>query len=294
MFRRGVLLIFMALLAGCQSPDAPVQATANTSPDPGNRAGAVQAADGVTIHYDDQGDGEFSLVFVHGWNCDRSYWDAQREHFAAAHRVVTVDLAGHGDSGQNRSNWTMDAFADDVTAVAHALNLNNIVLIGHSMGGKVVAETATRLKGRLVAVVGADTFHNGGRATPPARRDEVLAELAADYAGYVRTIVTGMFVEESDPALRERVIKDMASAPYASAIGSRHASGNYDATAAIASLDVPLILISSDYRPTDLAHLEANARKLVYREMSGVGHFVMLEDPDTFNAHLAAALAGIT
>ena len=297
MTQSAILLLALGLFAGCQSGNAPVESpppAANTGAVRGASTHTVLAPDGVTIYYDDQGEGELSLVFVHGWNCDRSYWNAQREFFAKSHRVVTVDLAGHGDSDPDRADWTMTAFGEDVAAVVTALDLHNVVLIGHSMGGKVVVEAANQLKSRVVAVVGADTFHNGGRETPRSRREEVLEELAGDYAGYMQKIVARMFVEQSDPAIKDFVMADMASAPYPVAIGARKASGSYDATPTIVSLDVPLILISSDYLPTDIAHLEANARAFRYREMSGVGHFVMLEDPESFNAHLAAALAEIT
>ena len=288
--------VVMALLAGCRPAGETVESA------PGAAANAIVAAsghtvfstDGVTIHYDDLGAGEPALVFVHGWNCDRSYWSGQLEHFARSHRVVNVDLAGHGDSGQDRTDWTMQAFGEDVSAVVTALGLRNVVLVGHSMGGKVIVEAARQLGDRVVAVVGVDTFHNGGRETPRDRREEVFGQLADNYAGFIATFVDRTFVEQSDPAIREWVKTDMSAAPYASAVGARRASGSYDATPVIAALDVPLILINSDFLPTDTAHLEANAKHLEYREMSGVGHFVMLEDPDTFNALLSAALADIT
>lgn len=283
-------LFVVWLLVGCQIGDvavAPSSAAATS-------AQTVLAPDDVAIHYDDQGNGELTLVFVHGWNCDRNYWNAQREFFAKTHRVVTLDLAGHGDSGQNRVEWTMQAFGADIAAVVTSLDLHNAVLVGHSMGGKVTVEAATQLEGRVAAVVGVDTFHNGGRATPQPRRNEILEKLTADYAGFVETLVERMFVEQSDPAIKEFVSADMAAAPYASALGARSASGGYDATPAIQSLDVPLILISSDYLPTDIEYLETNAKAFAYREMSGVGHFVMLEDPETFNRLLAVVLAEIT
>ena len=296
MTRYAILLLALGLFAGCQPGDAPVESVPLPATPEISDASAhtVAAPDGVAIHYDDQGEGELSLVFVHGWNCDRSYWNAQREFFAKSHRVVTLDLAGHGDSDQDRADWTMRAFGEDVAAVVTALDLHKVVLIGHSMGGKVVVEAARQLKSRVVAVVGVDTFHNGGRETPQSRQEEVLEELADDYAGRMKNMVGRMFVAQSDPAIRDFVMADMAAAPYAAAIGARNATGNYDATPTIASLDMPLILISSDYLPTDIAHLEANAKAFRYREMSGVGHFVMLEDPESFNAHLAAALAEIT
>ena len=92
--------------------------------------GVTQAKDGVQIHYESGGKGSPALIFIHGWNCDRSYWSAQLPVFAATHHVVAVDLAGHGDSGVNRENWSMSNFGADVAAVADALQLEDIVRIG--------------------------------------------------------------------------------------------------------------------------------------------------------------------
>ena len=61
------------------------------------------SSDGVDIHYEVHGEGEPTLVFIHGWSCDRSYWQAQVEYFAKQYQVITIDLAGHGESGTNRS-----------------------------------------------------------------------------------------------------------------------------------------------------------------------------------------------
>ena len=295
MNRRVALLLALGLLAGCAPGGAPAEAPAPAT-EAANNAGAqsVLSADGVSIHYDDVGAGDPALVFVHGWNCDRSYWSGQLDHFARTHRVVNVDLAGHGDSGLNRGEWTMRAFGEDVSSVVTALDLQNVVLIGHSMGGKVIVEAARQLGDRVAGLVGVDTFHNGGRKTPQGRQDEVFGQLAEDYPGFIANFVNRTFVEQSDPGIRDWVMADMSAAPYASAVGARQASGSYDATPVVASLDVPLVLINSDFLPTDTAHLQANAKDFRYREMSGVGHFVMLEDPATFNALLAQVLADIT
>ena len=63
---------------------------------PGVKAEVVSAKDGVPIHYSVQGKGEPALVFVHCWSCDRHFWDNQVPVFAKNHRVVTLDLPGHG------------------------------------------------------------------------------------------------------------------------------------------------------------------------------------------------------
>ncbi len=72
--------------------------------------GLVTSADGIHIAYETRGEGTPALVFVHGWSCDRTYWDGQLPAFSRQFKVVAVDLAGHGESGLGRKTWTMGAF----------------------------------------------------------------------------------------------------------------------------------------------------------------------------------------
>lgn len=116
------------------------------------------SADGVPIHYDVRGNGVPALIFIHGWCCDRSYWQKQMDYFAPLHTVVAIDLAGHGDSGLNRETWSMEAFGQDVAAVVEGLDLRQVILIGHSLGGTVMIAAALQLPGRVIALIGADTL----------------------------------------------------------------------------------------------------------------------------------------
>ena len=147
--------------------------------------GVTQAIDGVQIHYESGGRGSPALIFIHGWNCDRSYWSAQVPVFAAAHQVVALDLAGHGDSGVNREAWSMANFGADVAAVADTLQLEDIILVGHSMGGQVALEAARLLKGRVKMIVGADTLSDVSLRYADAQLAAMLAAMEADFPGTV-------------------------------------------------------------------------------------------------------------
>src|SRR5712692_9916785 len=120
--------------------------------------GAARSADGISIAYEVLGAATPALVFVHGWSCDRTYWRHQLPHFAERHVVVAVDLAGHGDSQAGRAEYTMPAYGQDVAAVANQLGLEEIVLVGHSMGGDVNVEAALELGPRVVAQVWVDVY----------------------------------------------------------------------------------------------------------------------------------------
>lgn len=92
------------------------------------------SADGVPIHYEVYKKSVPVLLFVHGWCCDRTYWQKQIAHFSAQYSIVTMDLAGHGASGTDAA-WTNPAFAEDVVAVVEALDLAQVVLVGHAYSG---------------------------------------------------------------------------------------------------------------------------------------------------------------
>ncbi|MEM8981707.1 MAG: alpha/beta hydrolase [Pseudomonadota bacterium] len=252
---------------------------------------AFRSPDGVWIYYDDQGDGDQTLVLVHGWNCDRSYWQLQRDFLAERFRVVTLDLAGHGESGEDRTAWSIDAFAEDVASVVVGLDLDRVTLVGHSMGGNVVVAAAAKLGDRLERIVAVDTLRQPDKTLPPAVVSATLDNLDADYAGTVTSIVGSMFVESSAPAVRDFVIRDMAASPPAVGRGALLALGAHNPMPQLAALKVPMIVINSDYQPTDVDLLSRTVTDMRYVEMAGVGHFVMLEDPVAFTNHLLDAVS---
>ena len=113
------------------------------------KAEVVPAKDGVPINYSVQGKGDPALVFIHCWSCDRHLWDNQVSVFAKEHRIVTIDLPGHGQSGQGRKSWSIENYADDVNVVITKLKLTRAILIGSSMGGPIALEATRRMPGKL-------------------------------------------------------------------------------------------------------------------------------------------------
>jgi pimeloyl-ACP methyl ester carboxylesterase len=262
----------------------------------GPASGSVASADGTKIAYESVGKGDTALVFIHGWSCDRSYWKPQPPAFAGDYRVVTLDLAGHGASAVRPRDWSIAAFGEDVAAVVRALPERRVILVGHSMGGPVAVEAARLSPGRVIGLVGVDTFSDlAGSAFDPAFIETFKKDLRRDFAGTTRNFVSGnFFPKDADPALKERIVADMASAPPPVAIASMDALLAYDLKAGAAALKVPITTINSDLQPP---MNEAAARKTVPRfrlvTIKGVGHFPQLEAPDRFNSTLRAELERI-
>jgi pimeloyl-ACP methyl ester carboxylesterase len=170
------------------------------------------SSDGITVSFEVHGSGTPTLVFVHGWLCDGSYWRGQLGSFAEQYQVVAIDLAGHGKSGTGRASWTMAAFGEDVAAVIEHLGVRETVLIGHSMGGDVIVETALRLPTQVTGLVWVDTYSS---LDEPRTREMIQAFLVPfreDFVPATRELVRRMFLRDADPGLVEWVATDMASA----------------------------------------------------------------------------------
>ncbi|MBK7673051.1 MAG: alpha/beta hydrolase [bacterium] len=258
--------------------------------------GTATAPDGVAIHFTDQGEGTPALVFVHGWSCDGTYWNQQVKHFAATHRVVVIDLAGHGASGQERKAYTMESFGGDVAAVLQQLDLKGAVLVGHSMGGPVVVEAALAAPDRVAGLVGIDNFQNVNLKLPQQAVDTFLAPFEADFKPSVTNWVLRMFPAGADSALAAGIAADMASAPPAvgmSAIRELLRWFSDRATARLAELKVPLMCVSADLQPTQAAPMKALVPRYELRVLPKCGHFLMRENPAGFNALLAETVAAI-
>src|SRR6185369_2084631 len=106
------------ILSACskQEPPRPVAtpATAEKGPPAEGSPRIAIAPDGVHVQYRVYGNGEPALVFIHGWSCDSNYWREQIGAFKGKYTLVMVDLAGHGGSDSNRSDWSMAHFGQDV------------------------------------------------------------------------------------------------------------------------------------------------------------------------------------
>ena len=281
--RIGFVLVAATLFTGCTRESTDTQ-------DARNMADVVTSADGIPIAYQAYGAGTPALVFVHGWSCDRSYWMGQLPPFSRQFRVVTVDLAGHGESGLGREAWTMGAFGGDVAAVVKKLGVDRAILIGHSMGGDVIVEAARRLPGRVAGLVWVDTYRQLRTTRTPEQLQAFMEPFRANFAEKTRTFVRDMFPPSSDRSLVERVAADMSSAPPTVALGAMESAMSFDREIprALQELKLPVVAINPDDRPTDVASMERYGVEVVI--MSGVGHFLMMEDPERFNALLKKAI----
>lgn len=238
------------------------------------------------------------MVFVHGWSCDARYWRAQLPHFARHHRVAALDLAGHGHSGSARSRYTMKAFGEDVCAVAEAAGGRSVILIGHSMGGSVIAEAARLMPARVIGLIGIDTLENIAYPMTQEAFNEMVAPLKKDFKSGVRKFAEEMISSKTDSELREWILSDMSAAPPAVALSamnemmSQYISG--EAAKIFEEIRIPVVSVMGDQWPVNY---EANRRYMFSYDAIVIkdgDHFLMMNRSDEFNRALESAIRMIT
>ncbi|RIK35399.1 MAG: alpha/beta hydrolase [Chloroflexi bacterium] len=250
------------------------------------------ARDGVRLAYTESGSGSPPLLLVHGWTCDHTYFAPQAEHFSRSHRVVSVDLRGHGASDKPEQEYTMAAFADDLRWMCEQLGVERPVVVGHSMGGVIAFEMAARYPDIVGAVVAVDS-----PIVPP---DALAAQIpglveglkSPAYRDVSRGFVSGgLFLPTDDPERKARIVEAMAAAPQHVMASAMECIFTCDTSAAVASCKAPALLINAAVPLADLARLQQLCPHIMIGQTVGAGHFNQLEVPDQVNAMIERFLA---
>ncbi|MEO7215393.1 alpha/beta hydrolase [Mucilaginibacter sp.] len=251
----------------------------------------------ISIAYTDTGKGDTTLLFVHGWCINKSYWVDQAAYFSRRYRVVAMDLAGYGQSGNNRDKWDTQAFASDVNAVIDQLKLKNVILLGHSMSGDIVLQAAINQPDKVIGIVGVDNFKSAGAPPQTAAQKKEIADAIAAMRKDFKKIAfqwfnEGLFSKTTSKPIKERILNDVAHADTVVAVASMEQQA-YDEVPNLIKSKKKLYLINSDYQPTDTLWLVKNKIPYQVLEIHNTGHFPMVEAPKEFNMQLEKVLANM-
>lgn len=289
------------VLVGCgrqePAPPAPAAHTGEKKAEPQEGAPRIAISpDGIHVQYRVYGSGDPAIVLIHGWSCDSNYWREQIPELKKKYTVVAVDLAGHGGTDGNRTEWTMAHFGQDVATALSAVPNNQIVLVGHSMGGPVAIEAARLLKTRVIGIIGVDTFKTIGVPQPSkAQVDAIVKPFEADFIGHTRALVTEhFFAPGAHPELVNKIAYDMSLSSPKVAIPAMRALLEYDFSRPLKDVAVPIVAINSDLgEPVNEARIRKVLPKFHAVTLAGDGHFLMMEDPRRFNPALETEIQAL-
>jgi pimeloyl-ACP methyl ester carboxylesterase len=252
----------------------------------------AQAAsvDGIKINSAATGKGP-TLIFVHGWTCDSSSWDAQVPEFAKNYRVITLDLPGHGKSGLPQDGkFSVDLFAKAVEAVRAEAGADKVVLIGHSMGAPVIRQYAHNYPSHVAGLVAVDGPLDM-RAFGPVQPGQGPPQMTGAEGLKAREgMIRGMFVATTPVPLQKHIMDMMLGAPETTANGAMAAMFDPSIRWSDKITAPSLLVAAGTARAPDAAASKDVLPNFEATQVPGTGHFLMMEKPDEFNRLLAGFL----
>lgn len=237
--------------------------------------------DGIRIHYTVTGEGEPALIFVHGWACDETVWEAQVNDLSRTTRCLTIDLPGHGQSDKPQIDYTMHLYAEAIDAVMRDAGMQSAVLVGHSNGTPVIRQFYREHPGKVRALVIVD-----GALRPLADAATIHKFLepfhGADYPQMVDKFVTGLTGTIKDEALRERIKATIKRTPQFVSVTELESTTDPELWKPD-KIEVPVLMIMAK-QPAWTPDYEKFVRELVpnldYQIWENVSHFLMMEEPE--------------
>ena len=259
------------------------------------------------IHHVIAGNTYPPVVLVHGFACGHTDWDAQVAHFSARHQTVAVDLRGHGASPGPAADCSIERYGADVAEVMRALNLPPAIIVGHSLGCRVVTEAALQAPEHTKALVLVDGSQFAAAMGPALRAAFAQPN---GFATMAQSLFKDMFTAQSTPATARKVMERALRLPRE--VGEKMLSDlqRYDEhrlTASLRSLRIPVMAIQTTYSNEKrqrssmrkgqtspyLDMLSAAVPAVRVEIVEDTGHFPQLDKPAETNALLDRFLASL-
>ncbi len=239
------------------------------------------------------------LVFVHGFACTHADWRLQLAKFGAQldseHDIFAPDLRGHGRTHARPEDCSIETYGSDIAALLEGKDLKEAVLIGHSMGCRVVLEACLKAPERVAALALIDGSFQGSRPPVPVE----------NYQEFARKLFEGMFLAPSE--LGKEIIERAAKLPASVGAALFPRMARWDAEnmeRALAAVKVPLLVIQSTYLNAErkrvaikegettpwLDMVRRHAPQAQIELVTGVGHFPQLEAPEQVNELLSGLI----
>ncbi|HVZ10014.1 alpha/beta fold hydrolase [Rhodopila sp.] len=259
------------------------------------------------IHHVVTGSATRPVVFVHGFGCGLTDWDSQVAHLSSRFQAVAVDLRGHGSSPGPAAACSIERYGADVAELMRALALPPAVLVGHSLGCRVVMEAALQAPVHAAGVVLVD-----GSQFAPAMEATLQAAFGRPkgYETMVQDMFRDMFHAKADPAVAAAVAARVRRLPQE--VGEKMLLDllRYDVwrlPASLGCLRVPVMAIQTTYanekrerkslqigQATPYLSMLRDVIPAVRIEIiEETGHFPQLEEPARTNALLDSFLASV-
>lgn len=254
-----------------------------------------EVADDVEINYQDRGSGQ-PIVFVHGWAGAGDVWDYQVLDLADRYRVITIDQRGHGESDKPWGDYSYDTLCGDLQALMGGLGLQDVTLVGWSMGGHIglkYAQTIGDPVTRLVTTGAGPRFLQAPDAPfggEPDSADGLLEAIRVDRVGTIVGLYQQNFHRTDLGATRDWIVSHALKTPAHVGLGTFEALLAEDLRPGLPDIEIPVGVFSGEHDaiwdPQWSQWIVDHAPNASLHTFSNSGHVAFIEDREEWNAAL--------
>jgi len=220
---------------------------------PPDRKPFVEAADGTRLHVEDWGAGR-PIVFVAAWTFNSSAWGEHVAALSTANRCVALDRRGHGRSDAPSYGYDVDTLADDLAAVFEQRDLDDAILVAHSMGSIEAVRYLARHGGarvkKLALVAPTTPFLTKTDDNPDAIPDALIEaqyqSIAKGYAQWIADNEAPFFTPATIAETRNWIKTMMLGVSLPIALACRRTISMTDTRKDLAALDLPTMIVHGD------------------------------------------------
>lgn len=251
------------------------------------------APDSPKLAYSDIGAGSPALLLLHGASCDHTFMVYQARYFSAKHRIILVDLPGHGKDAAAPSAFDFFESVNLLAELIGHLGIRDLLIIGHSLGGLLGLQLAIRLPHLVSGLVALDSTFSRGKSRRSSASEAGM--YTNSYGGYLacEPVPGDSFYSFRETYLRTRgdLSRFTPGNPDLAAIPEVPAS--YDYAEALRINRSPILYIGASHPRTDLQELESLRRGVITAKAALAGHFLQLEVPEQVNGMIARFMSAV-
>ena len=251
------------------------------------------------LSYDDVGEGNIPVIFLHGYPFDKTMWQLQLDFLKSSYRLIACDIRGFGKSTDEESPLGIDLFGEDLIMFMNKLSIDKAIVCGLSMGGYIALNALKRSPDRFAALVLCDTQCIADTIEVRKNRYKMIEAIEKDgVAEFNEGFIKKVFHKDSI-ADKKEVVGQLRNVVFAN---SKHIirqglvalAERAETCSALDGITIPaLIVCGREDEVTPLVQSElmhAAIKGSVLRVIDNAGHVSNLEQPRAFNNHLLSFL----
>jgi 3-oxoadipate enol-lactonase len=255
---------------------------------------------GANICYDDFGEGETPIIFIHGFPFDKSSWQTQLDFLRKTNRVIAYDIRGFGNSTGGQDKISIQLFANDLIKFMDTLAIKTAIVCGLSMGGYILLNAVHQYPERFKAIILSDTQCLADSAEAKDKRMQTIAKIETDgLQNFADGFIKNIFCKESienKKGLVASIKNIMLNTPPQTITDTLMALAQRAETcSALKQITVPaLLLCGSEDKitpPEQAEFMHSNISDSTFYIINNAGHMANMEQPDVFNKHVVEFIA---